>query len=193
MTKQHFDIILPTIGRKSLEATVNSIRAQRHEDWNLWIIADGMDIPMTDEPKIHVTSVFPAANDSGATPRKDGIMLAHGPWIAYIDDDDMWFPDHLTTLAALIAANPGTNMVRTAGQQFSMKHKSPRHKKRVLRTGPINSTDILTPCIAHTLDLYEKTRGWQPGTAHDKELWKDMLAAGGQAIVSDAVTVLFER
>lgn len=188
-----FDIILPTINHEGLEAAINSVRAQRHEDWKLWVIADGMQLEYAEDPKIHVMSVFPAAHDSGATPRRDGINLAPGPWVAYIDDDDMWYPDHLTHLASLIESVPGTNMVRTAGQQYSMKHKSPRHKKRVLRTGPINSTDILTVGMAHTLDLYEKTRGWQPCDNHDHLLWREMLQSGGTAVESDHVTFLFRR
>ena len=114
-------------------------------------------------------------------------------WVAYIDDDDEWLPNHLATIAKLIEDNPGVNMVRTAGQSFMMKHKSPRSKKLVRKMGVVNSTDILTVGMAHTRGIFDKTQGWQPCDNHDHLLWKEMLAAGGKAVVSDAVTFHFRR
>jgi len=196
----HFDIILPTTGRDSLVAAVESVVGQTHEDWSLQISCDGQVFMPGDAipdlgPRFKpvVGSVEPQGGYGGPA-RNLGILMSQAEsWIAYIDDDDEWLPNHLETLAKLIEENPGVNMVRTAGQSFMMKHKSPRSSKLVKKMGAVNSTDFLTVGMAHTREVFDKTDGWQPCDNHDHMLWKQMLASGGIAAETDAVTYHFKR
>lgn len=196
-----FDIILPTIGRPSLSVAIQSVLAQEYQDFKLYVIRDRWDgedgIPWED-PRVITFGVEGGENDYGAFARNAGIRVPSlGPdakvndWIAYIDDDDQWLPHHLTVLSAYVAM--GATMVRTAGQSFKMSRRSPRSSERRQKMGPVNYTDILTVGMAHTRELYNKTRGWQPCDNHDHILWSDMLAMGGIPRVSEAVTFLFER
>jgi glycosyltransferase involved in cell wall biosynthesis len=195
-----FDIILPTIGRPSLSVAIQSILAQEYQYWNLFVVRDrweGEDgIPMNDD-RIHTFGVDGGGKDYGAFARNAGITLPIGSkikindWIAYIDDDDTWLPHHLLVLSAYVAT--GATMIRTAGQSFKLSRRSPRSSERRKKLGPVNSTDVLTVGMAHTRELYGKTRGWQSCDNHDHILWADMLAAGGQPRVSEAVTFQFER
>lgn len=194
-----FDIILPTIGRESLRRAIDSVIKQSYQDWLLWIIADQIVIPncwpmeLDDRIIVYETIDLPASPDSGARARNFGIHQGDADWIAYIDDDDEWLPNHLETHARMIEENPGVSMSRTAGQSFMMKHKSPRSSKKARKLGPINTIDILTVGMAHTRTLFSKTDGWQACDNHDHLLWKQLLAAGGQYVSSDEVTFLFER
>lgn len=201
-TKIAFDVILPTIGIATVFEAIDTVNKQDYPHWKLWVVCDGiaqLTWPYTDgrqKAPLHgkiIGSHFPAHADSGAWARNEGIHLGNAKWLTYIDDDDEWLPNHLTTIAKLIEENPGVDMVRTSGQSFMMKHKSPRSSKLVRKMGPVNSTDILTVGMAHTRDLFKQTTGWKPVDNHDHLLWKEMLAAGGKAIVSDAVTFHFKR
>lgn len=193
-----FDVILPSIGRDSLKVAIRSVFNQEYPHWKLFVFEQG---PHTDLSELsqdgHTRFAYwwdsQVHNDSGAWSRNAMISYGKGEWIVYIDDDDEWLPHHLSTIAKLIEDHPGVNMVRVAGQSFMMKHKSPRSSKLVRKMGPVNSTDILTVGMAHTRDLFKQTTGWNPVDNHDHLLWREMLAAGGKAIESDAVTFHFRR
>lgn len=191
-----FDIILPTIGRDSLKAAIDSVIAQSYTEWNLWIMSNQGSVSWTTnlDDRIIPYNLFDDGKqyvpDWGAASRNIGIRSGINDWIAYIDDDDEWLPHHLETIVSVIEDH---NMVRTAGQSFMMRHRSPRSSKRVRKMGPVNDTDILTVGMAHTRSLFNKTLGWQPCDNHDHLLWKEMLAAGGQAYESKEVTFHFRR
>ena len=127
------------------------------------------------------------------TPDAEPLEPDSNSWVAYIDDDDEWLPHHLATIDRLINDHPDANMIRTAGQSFKFKHKSPRSSKLVRKMGPVNASDILTVGMAHTRGIFFKTQGWQPCDNHDHMLWREMLAAGGKAIETDEVTFHFAR
>ena len=194
-----FDIILPSIRRDSLQGAVDSVIAQEYEHWNLYVVLDGCDrlgcdlAFSSDDKRVRRFASLNLHEDNGAWARHEGIAIGTSKWIAYIDDDDEFLPNHLTTLVELATLHPEANMLRTAGQQFKMGHKTPRSSKKVRKLGPVNSTDILTVGMVHTRKLYNKTQGWQPGTAHDKDLWNAMLVAGGIPAETDTITFLFKR
>jgi len=197
-----FDVILPTIGLASVFEAIDSVNKQDYPYWTLWVICDGIK-QLIGPNNIHaaitplngqiIGSPFQRHEDSGAWARNEGLRLGNASWITYIDDDDEWLPHHLSTLARLIEDNPGVDMVRTAGQSFMMKHRSPRSSKLVRKMGAVNSTDILTVGMAHTRGIFNKTQGWQPCDNHDHLLWKEMLAAGGKAVESNEVTFHYRR
>lgn len=191
-----FSIVLPTIGRDSLAATVASVIAQDHQDWEMTIVCDGGCGPHPTDQRIVIIGVVGQEarhDDSGAWARNWGINMTQNPWIAYIDDDDIWHPNHLSTLSSLLVASPHATMLRTAGQAFSWRRKSPRTKKHIRRLGAVNSTDILTVGMAHTRELFLRTQGWRPQDNHDKLLWNEMLEKGGVVAQTDLVTFEFER
>jgi glycosyltransferase involved in cell wall biosynthesis len=194
-----FTVILPTIGRDSLTDAIESVRAQVYQDWELVVVLDNcaFQIPRIGhhdfDPRIIYTPTS-GPPDFGARARNEGIKRSsQGQWIAYIDDDDVWGSYHLSTHADLIQRHAGINMLRTAGQSFTMGHKSPRHKELVKKPGVFNFKDILTVGMSHSRELFEKTNGWQPHDNHDRRLWKDMLAVGGNAHESQLITFQFKR
>ena len=192
-----FDIILPTLRRDSLKQAVQSVINQTHQDWNLYVVADGDAYDLQDElvsmdDRVFVIGGDFSNNDFGAEKRNRAIIEeSESYYIAYIDDDDVWLANHLEILSTLL--DNECDMARTAGRSFKMKHKSPRSKEKVPKLGPVNKVDILTVGMAHSRDLFEQTQGWLPCDNHDHILWAEMLAAGGQPEVSEEITFLFRR
>jgi glycosyltransferase involved in cell wall biosynthesis len=174
---------------------------QSHQDWDLYVTLEGIDdlraqiaydVILVDQKRIH-GAICPTINeDNGALSRNKAIASGENKWIAYIDDDDLWLPEHLSTLVELAEQNPEANMLRTAGQSFKVGRKSPRSNKRVTKLGPVNTTDILTVGMAHTRQIFYETCGWQPVDNHDKLLWGDMLEKDGITAETDKITFLFE-
>lgn len=189
-----FDVILPTICRGTLAYAIDSVVGQTYQNWNLHVVQDNILAPellvaIWPDERINWMQVNrPHGPDNGTIARTTGIYNSRSEWIAYLDDDDEWLPWHLEAIASM---TEGHDMVRTAGQSFKWGHRHPRSSQLVRKTGPINSTDILTVGMAHSRSLYEKTQGWQSCDNHDHLLWKDMLAAGGIAKEIDEITFNF--
>lgn len=191
-----FDIILPSIGRISLLQAVESVLNQSHQDWRLYIVCDGMtrlESIIEDERVTVIGADGPQHQDFGAWARNRGIEAGSNPWIAYIDDDDVWLPDHLSTFNDLLSRHPDATMLRSAGRSFYWSRKSPRSKEHVRKLSTVNDTDILTVGMAHGRELFKLTTGWLPCDNHDKFLWNAMLEVGGKAIVTPNVTFEFAR
>lgn len=199
-----FDVILPTIGREDLKAAIDSVLHQDYPHFKLWVIGDGVDSKTLCWPLepgfmvprhngVVIGSTLKRHEDYGAWARNEGVRQGRNEWIAYIDDDDVWLPHHLSTFSSLLETDPSATMLRTAGRSFSLRRKSPRSKARVRRLGAVNDSDILTVGMAHTRELFNRTQGWKPCDNHDKLLWQEMLALGGQPLVSSSITFEFER
>ncbi|MDI9330766.1 MAG: glycosyltransferase family 2 protein [Alphaproteobacteria bacterium] len=85
----------------TLSAAIESVRAQTHPHWELWVVddasADGtrelIRSWMRRDPRIR--GVFRPRNGGPAAARNDGLARARGEYIAFLDADDLWHPDKL--------------------------------------------------------------------------------------------------
>lgn len=198
-----FDIILPSIGRESLPHAIRSVLRQKHDDWNLFVIIDGMtfedadnmrvEFEIPEDCRVRYFSVPDRHKDSGAWARNEGIAIGTGDWIAYLDDDDVWMPHHLQTFTEVIHSDPDVSQIHTHGQAMKWRRKSPRSGERKLVPYGGVTIDPTTVSMCHRRDLYNKTDGWQPGDNHDHLLWQNMLEAGGKPAIMGTVTYQFLR
>ncbi len=93
----------------AIERTIASALAQVHAPTDVIVVDDGS----TDDGPERVRSTFGDAvrlvhqTNAGAGPaRNHGVELARTRWIAFLDADDLWLPDHLEALAAAVRAFP---------------------------------------------------------------------------------------
>lgn len=105
-------IIMATYNRADrIGNAVRSVLAQTHENWELLVIDDAS----TDDTAAVVSSfgdprifrlTLPFNCGSPARPRNIGLQLARGDFIAYIDDDNTWRPEHLLRLIEATCCHP---------------------------------------------------------------------------------------
>lgn len=93
-------VIIPTHNRPDeVRRAVRSVLAQTREDWRLIVVDDGSDVPVTPDvtgtgdPRVTILRLDPAQGVSNA--RNAGLELADTPWVAFLDDDDLWAPGKL--------------------------------------------------------------------------------------------------
>jgi len=93
-------VIIPTWNRKCLLAkAVASVLNQRNVSVEVMVCDDGSTdgtaemIAGWDDARIQLLTIKNAGRP--AIPRNRGIAAAQGEWIAFLDDDDIWFPHKL--------------------------------------------------------------------------------------------------
>lgn len=109
-------IILATRNRaQSLPAAIESVRAQTLENWELLIIDDGS----TDDTASVVgryanderIRYVPQSPRGAAAARNRGLGIARGSLVAYLDSDNVYFPDFLLAAVEAFAADSSADLV----------------------------------------------------------------------------------
>jgi glycosyltransferase involved in cell wall biosynthesis len=105
--------VIPTFRRpEKLQLAVESVLAQRYRDFVVVIVDDGGGLPsLPDDPRIHVVSLSRNSAVLGLV-RNVGIRLTKSKYIAFLDDDNVWTPEHLDE--AVGGLEEGFDLVYTA-------------------------------------------------------------------------------
>ncbi|HYG36504.1 MAG TPA: glycosyltransferase, partial [Clostridia bacterium] len=105
-------VIVPTYNRPDqLVQALRSILNQSFQDFEIVVVNDaGNEIEsavasLGNSDKI--VCLRHETNRGLAASRNTGIAAARGKYIAYLDDDDLFYPDHLQTLLDFLQAHPG--------------------------------------------------------------------------------------
>ena len=99
-------VIIPTYNRpQMLEEAIITVQAQIYKNFEIIVVNDGNenveDIVMRFN-KGEITYVRHPTNKGLGAARNTGIRLSKGKYIAYLDDDDLYYPDHLETLVTFL-------------------------------------------------------------------------------------------
>lgn len=101
-------VIVPTYNRFQTSCrAVDSVLAQTITELEVIVVDDTSsdDSPALlqaryrEDPRVHLAST--GRNSGGGTARNLGAALARGRYLAFLDSDDMWFPDKLAAQLAL--------------------------------------------------------------------------------------------
>ena len=150
---------------------VESVLAQSFSAWELILINNGStdrSPALIDELARRDPRIRPIHQEDIGLPaaRNRGISLARGPWIAYLDSDDLWFPNTLETYAGYVAAHPQAQFI------FGFAHRlrgalvtvlPGRHQDRPVGTRELFERMFLTPlAVCHRRELWEQAGCFDP-------------------------------
>lgn len=112
-----FSIVMPVWNKRPyLTHAVAGVLAQSRPGFELIAVDDGSTDGSLDllrgfsDPRIRII-VQANAGPGGA--RNTGIEAARHNWIAFLDADDLWLPDHLAELDRVRARHPGAGLIGT--------------------------------------------------------------------------------
>ncbi len=108
-------IILPLYnGRNFIESSINSVLSQSYNPFELLVIddgsSDGSDDLVPSDPRIRL---FRRQNAGVAASRNFGISQAKGTFLAFIDQDDRWYPEKLQLQMQVLLNDPEPGYVLT--------------------------------------------------------------------------------
>jgi glycosyltransferase involved in cell wall biosynthesis len=101
-----------------LEEAVESVLAQAYENWELVLIDDGssdadllrvLPVLAARDRRIIVKSFAQHGGISAAS--NEGLALAHGEWITFLDHDDVIEPDALFQIVKLLQTHPDADLI----------------------------------------------------------------------------------
>ena len=102
--------VIPTYNRGPLIArAIESVLEQTRPPDEIVVVDDGSadDTPQRVRPYLDRIRYVPQDNAGSSAARNRGVDEASHPWIAFLDSDDSWRPDHLRLMVDAIVATGG--------------------------------------------------------------------------------------
>ncbi len=183
-------VLLPTHNRADvLGFAIRSVLAQSVGDFELLIAGDGC----RDDTRRVVASLsdsrivwldLPKAPLSGYANRNIALRRARGQFVAYAQDDDLWFPDHLEQLIRTLEA---------AGADWAYSRPLWVCRDGAIVPSPVNLTlpdeldwfmttenSIPSTCVLHRRSALDRAGYWPEDVPHcaDWRCWQSILQAG---------------
>ena len=183
-------VLIPTHDHgPTLRHSVATALTQSVKDIEIFIVGDGMPEAARDvarsvarlDPRIRLFE-RPKAPRHGETLRHEALREATGQAVCYLSDDDLWMPDHVETMLALLEHCDFANALplyldRRQGLGSWTIVLERDYFRQLILSG---TNRIPLSCAAHTLDMYRKLpHGWRTtptGTPTDFYMWQQCLA-----------------
>jgi glycosyltransferase involved in cell wall biosynthesis len=178
-------IITATYNRGDvLRCAIESVRRQTVTDWEHIIVGDACTddtaevVASLADPRMRFVNRETNYGEQ-SVPNNDGFALSTGRLIAYLNHDDLWFPDHLETLMAYMDET-GADLVYAL--PFSVDRNGLTYcgtTNSVLRYDP--SHFIVSSLWLARRELIEEMGGWRPALEiHAVSPSQDLLARAWQ-------------
>ena len=205
MTKDSdFSVVIPLYNKvQFIHQALESVLRQDLAPREILVVDDGS----TDGGAEVVRSRFPTvtliqqANRGVGAARNNGIASARSPWVALLDADDVWAPEHLRELQELVGLYPDAGLVSTARAEFAgtkvpslgFDGHPDRREIDYFREAARHSSVVWSSATAVRVAAFDDVGGFGPWpVGEDIELWC-RIALRYRVAVSDARTAGYRR
>lgn len=199
MEKGLFSIIIPTFNRANLlKQAISSVLEQSYKKYEIIVVDDGS----VDETQKLLRSYgnrirsFKQPNNGVSAARNLGVEEARGEFIAFLDDDDLYYPEKLKTNFEYFNKHPEAVML-CSGFCFIDEQGD-----KALRGEVIPDEDILslrniamfdlihTSSVVVRSEYMKKTGGFPEGQkiSEDYYMWSEILKLGNGYSIPEVLT-----
>jgi glycosyltransferase involved in cell wall biosynthesis len=171
-------VILPTKDRPAfLARALDSLATQTFTDFEVQVVNDGgEDITPVLEPfrarGLRITAHRHPVSRGQAASRNTGIAAARGTWIAYLDDDDLYHPDHLQVLVETLTRT-GAQVAYTDSERVVEEEVSGRWEERsreLAMSHPFDREHFLRDNLTPVNNVMHARACWEAVGPHDETL-----------------------
>ncbi len=186
-----------------IEKTLRCVLAQDFQDFEVVVVNDGSTDGSSDvvraigDPRIRVID---KPNTGVSDTRNVGNAAARGEYIASLDSDDYWYPDHLSEAMAFFEANPG--IVWYGARQHSLPFdgtpptKGRGHRRFGKRYFFVDGKRYIhSSSMVFRTDIVEKCGIYPVGMAYFEDwMFQGQIAAEYPVVgTNDRVTSIYHR
>lgn len=210
MSSPAISICIPAYNAECYIAeTLNSVRAQGFSDWELIVIDDDScdnteqivrSFAQSVPQPVRYTRQAPSRGPSAT--RNAGISAARAEWIALLDSDDIWLPEHLETCLKT-AVETGAELIHSGsilfdsetGADTSVRAPSAEDIAGLPLT-LFKSSYIIQPSSAIiTRALWSRAGRFDPSLryAEDLDMWLRCFRVGGRIAYTGRETCRYRR
>jgi hypothetical protein len=141
-------VVIPAYNAAAyIPSTLDSVFAQTLSDYEIIVVNDGS--PDTPALENVLQSYFPKIryikqeNRGPSNARNSGIQAARGKYVAFLDSDDLWFPNHLANQMAMFQSDPSLGLVYANGVQIKDDRPVGVSFDRTPQSFPVNFDSLL--------------------------------------------------
>lgn len=194
---------------KYLEATLRTVYSQTFKNWELIVTEDGS----RDRTEEYVTEfslkvpqrvIYNRHQNNRGLPatRNTGIAAATGEWVAFLDADDLWKPDHLATLVSTSQIED-SDMIYAGSIQYEdatwtkLCTRAPSERDLIdlpvaLYTGRLSIMSSSVMIKRESLQRLGPFSHEFP-ICNNTEYWLRILSKGGRLLYSGANTCIYRQ
>jgi glycosyltransferase involved in cell wall biosynthesis len=189
-------VIIPAYNAsRFIAATLDSVLAQTFKDFEIIVVNDGSpdseELERVLEPFRSRITYLRQENQGPSVARNTGIRESRGKFIAPLDADDLWEPEHLSAQLDALNADPSMDMVYADARIFG---DAPEAGRTVMELNPsegeVTFERLATrQCTVHHCvclirrEILSRTGLYDPAfrRAEDVDLWLRIAMHGGRA------------
>jgi glycosyltransferase involved in cell wall biosynthesis len=195
-------VILPTFNRlQYLPDAVASVYAQTFQDWELLIADDGSDAEtraylQTLENLPRIRLIHMAHTGKPAVVRNAALREARGEYVAFMDSDDVWMPQKLSTQIASLRAHEDCGWSHTSFFLVDAREGTPREMPAAdgWILGPLLKTEtvIALPSVVASRALLDQAGNFDEALTmcEDYDLWLRLAARSRVDAIAEPLTLV---
>jgi len=190
-----------------IAATLDSVLAQTLQNFEIIVVNDGSpdseQLEKVLEPYWSRITYLRQENQGLASARNTGIRASRGAYIAPLDADDLWHPDHLAAQLAVLEADPTIDMVYADARIFGNAIEAGR---TVMELSPSRGTVtferlVTRECVVHVCvclirrEILFRVGLFDPELrrTEDIDLWLRIALHGGRIVYQRRVLGQYRR
>jgi len=198
-------VIIPTFNHaQHLRKALDSVVAQTFQDWEAVVVNNHSTddtvevVAATNDPRISLVN-FRNHGVIGAS-RNQGLKVARGKFVAFLDSDDVWYPQKLQRCVEQISGGGEfichgelwINSDKTSRKVFYGPVENSSYEKLLFRGNCIStSTTFIKTELLRSIDGFDESP--EIVTAEDYDLWLRLAATGAKTVFIKEILGEFHR
>ena len=174
--------------QRFIKSAIKSVQAQTYQNWEMIIVDDGSADGSVDITKAFVENderirlIILQNNRGPAVARNEGIKVACGRYIAFLDSDDLWLPEKLEKQLRFMNNKHSPlsfSSYEKIDEDGNILGQIPINKKKISYTDLLKTNHI--GCLTAMMDIkFLEEKMYMPliKKRHDHGLWLSILSKG---------------